>query len=201
VLRVGLTGGIGAGKSAVAALLAGHGAIVVDADKAARDVVAPGTPGLAAVLAEFPTVRAADGGLDRPALAKIVFSDPAARGRLNAIMGPLVAARRAELVDGVPPDAVVVDDIPLLVENNLAPAYDLVLVVTAAEPTRIERLRTARGMTEEEARSRMAAQATDEQRAAVADVLIPNDGSPADLAARVAEIWRGRIAPLADRLA
>jgi dephospho-CoA kinase len=198
VVRVGLTGGIGSGKSAVARLLAEHGAVVVDADAIAREVVAPGTPGLAAVLAEFGTgVRAPDGSLDRPALARIVFADGAALGRLNKIVHPLVAARRAELVDAAPPDAVVVDDVPLLAENRLAGAFDLVVVVTAPEAVRVERLRAGRGMTEAAARSRMDAQATDAQRAAIADVLIGNDGSLADLAARVDAVWRDRIAPLA----
>lgn len=200
VLHVGLTGGIGAGKSAVARLLAEHGAVVVDADAIAREVVGPGTPGLAAVLAEFgPGVRAPDGGLDRPALAEVVFADADARRRLNAIVHPLIAARRAEIVDAAPPDAVLVDDIPLLVENNLAGGFDLVVVVTAAEQVRIDRLSADRGMTEAQARSRMAAQATDAERAAAADVLISNDGSLADLAARVDAVWRDRIAPLASR--
>jgi dephospho-CoA kinase len=199
VVRVGLTGGIGAGKSAVARLLAGHGAVVVDADAIAREVVAAGTPGLAAVLAEFgAAVRAPDGGLDRAALARIVFADADALRRLNAIVHPLVAARRAELVDAAPPGAVIVDDIPLLAENRLAGGFDLVLVVTAPEQQRIERLAAGRGMAEAEARSRMAAQATDADRAAVADVLIANDGPLADLAARVDEVWRDRIAPLLD---
>jgi dephospho-CoA kinase len=204
VLRVGLTGGIGSGKSAVARLLAGHGAVLVDADLIAREVVAPGTPGLAAVLAEFgPGVRAPDGSLDRAALARIVFADADAdadadaRGRLNAIVHPLVAARRAELVEAAPAGAVVVDDVPLLVENGLAGGFDLVLVVTAPAQLRVARLRSGRGMAEAEARARMAAQATDAQRAEVADVLIANDGSLADLAARVDAVWRDRIAPLA----
>jgi dephospho-CoA kinase len=198
VVRVGLTGGIGSGKSTVARLLAGHGVAVVDADAIAREVVAPGTPGLAAVLAEFgPAVRAPDGSLDRPALARIVFADADALRRLNAIVHPLVAARRAELIGALPPDAVVVEDVPLLAENGLAGGYDLVVVVTAPADLRVERLRADRGMSAAEARSRMAAQATDAQRAEIADVLIANDGSPADLTARVDAVWRGRIAPLA----
>jgi dephospho-CoA kinase len=206
VVRVGLTGGIGSGKSTVARLLAGHGAAVVDADAIAREVVAPGTPGLVAVLAEFgPAVRAPDGSLDRPALARIVFADADADAdadggalrRLNAIVHPLVAARRAELIGALPPDAVVVEDVPLLAENGLAGGYDLVVVVTAPADLRVERLRADRGMSGAEARARMSAQATDAQRAEIADVLIANDGSPADLAARVDAVWRGRIAPLA----
>jgi dephospho-CoA kinase len=196
VLRVGLTGGIGAGKSSVARRLAAHGAVIVDADVIAREVVAAGTPGLAAVLAEFgPGVRGADGGLDRPALAKIVFADKDALDRLNAIVHPLVGARRAELVAAAPADAVVVDDVPLLVETNAAAAFDLVLVVAAPEDVRIERLVRDRGMSADEARSRIAAQATDAQRAAVADVVIDNGTGPGDLDARVDEVWRDLIEP------
>ena len=128
VLRIGLTGGIGSGKSTVAALLADHGARVVDADRIAREVVEPGTPGLAAVVAEFGDgVLAADGSLDRAALAGIVFADPAARARLDAVVHPLVRARAAEAVAAAPPDAVVVQDVPLLVETGLAGSFDLVL--------------------------------------------------------------------------
>jgi dephospho-CoA kinase len=198
VLRVGLTGGIGSGKSAVARLLAQHGAVLVDADAIAREVVALGTPGLAAVLAEFGAgVRAAAGGLDRAALARIVFADADARQRLNAIVHPLVGARRAELVASAPPDAVVVEDVPLLAESQLAGGYDLVLVVAAPEAARVERLERGRGMTAAEIRARMAAQATDADRRAIADVVIVNDGSLADLADRVDAVWRDRIAPLA----
>jgi len=194
---VGLTGGIGSGKSAVAQLLAGHGAVVVDADAIAREAVAAGTPGLAAVLAEFGDgVRGADGGLDRAALARLVFADDAARRRLNAIVHPLVGARTAELVAAAPADGVVVNDVPLLAENQLAGAYDLVLVVEAPEPARIARLARDRGMSEAQARSRIAAQASDAERRAVADLVIVNDGTLADLAARVDQVWRDRIAPL-----
>jgi dephospho-CoA kinase len=196
VLRVGLTGGIGAGKSSVARRLAAHGAVVVDADAIAREVVAPGTPGLAAVLAEFGAgVRGADGGLDRPALAKIVFADQDALARLNAIVHPLVGARRAELVAAAAADAVVVDDVPLLVETGAAGAFDLVLVVAAPQEVRIERLARDRGMSAAEARSRIAAQATDAQRAAAADVVIDNDATPAELDARVDEVWRDLVEP------
>jgi len=198
VLRVGLTGGIGSGKSAVARRLVEHGAVLVDADAIAREVVAVGTPGLAAVLAEFGVgVRAPGGGLDRPKLAEVVFADQDALRRLNAIVHPLVLARRTELVDAAPPDAVVVEDVPLLVENQLGGAYDLVLVVEAPEAVRVDRLRRDRGMTEAEARSRMAAQASDADRRAVADVVVVNDGSRDELADRVDVVWRDRIAPLA----
>jgi dephospho-CoA kinase len=196
VIRVGLTGGIGAGKTAVAGLLAGHGAVVIDADALAREVVAPGSPGLARVAAEFGAgVLGLDGGLDRAALAAVVFADRDARERLNAIVHPLVAARTAELASAAPPGTVIVHDVPLLVEADLAAAYDLVLVVEAPAEARIRRLRESRGMTEEDARARMSAQATDEQRRAVADVVIDNGGDLAELAAAVDRVWRDRIAP------
>ena len=187
---VGLTGGIGSGKSAVAARLAAHGAVVIDADRLAREVVAAGTEGLADVVAAFgPDVLASDGGLDRPALAGRVFGDDAARRRLEAIVHPRVRARTAELVAAAPPDAIVVNDVPLLVEAGLAAAYEVVVVVLADEATRVARLVRDRGMAEEEAYARIRAQATDEQRRAVADMVITNDGSLDDLAARVDEVW------------
>jgi dephospho-CoA kinase len=196
MLRIGLTGGIGAGKSAVASLLGEHGAVVVDADVIAREVVEPGSRGFEAVVAEFgPQVRGADGRLDRSRLASIVFADEGTRRRLNAIVHPLVAERTAELLAAAAPDAVVVHDVPLLVENGLAGHYDLVLVVEAPEATRLARL-AERGMAGEEARARMAAQAGDADRQAVADVVIRNDGTLAELAAQVDAVWRGRIAPL-----
>ena len=196
VLRIGLTGGIGAGKSAVARLLAGHGAVVIDADAVAREVVEPGSRGLDAVVAEFgPQVRGADGRLDRARLASIVFADTGARRRLNAIVHPLVGKRTAELLAAAPPQAVVVHDVPLLVENDLARHYDLVLVVEAAEPARLARL-AERGIPPEQARARMAAQASDADRRAAADAVIGNDGTLADLAAEVDAVWRDRIAPL-----
>jgi len=195
VLRIGLTGGIGSGKSTVAALLAAHGAQVVDADRIARAVVEPGTPGLAAVVAEFGAeVLAADGALDRAALASVVFSDPAARARLDAIVHPLVRARAAELVAAAPADGVVVQDVPLLVETGQAGSFDLVLVVEADQGARVRRL-VERGLTVEDARARIAAQATDEQRRAVADVVVPNDGDRSELAARVDRFWTAHVAP------
>jgi dephospho-CoA kinase len=195
VLRIGLTGGIGSGKSTVAALLAEHGAVIVDADRIAREVVEPGTPGLAAVVAEFgERVLAADGSLDRPSLAGIVFADPAARARLDAVVHPLVRARAAELVAAAPRDAVVVQDVPLLVETGQAASYDLVLVVRADVEERVRRL-VGRGLTAEDARARIASQATDEQRAAVADVVISNDGDRDDLAAQVDRFWTDRVEP------
>jgi dephospho-CoA kinase len=194
VLRIGLTGGIGSGKSTVSRLLADHGAVIVDADAIAREVVEPGTPGLAAVVEAFgPSVLAADGSLDRPALADVVFADPEARRRLDAIVHPLVRARAGELAAAAPPDAVVVHDVPLLVETGQAAAYDLVLVVEADPETRVARL-VQRGLTADDARARMAAQATDEQRRAVADVVLDNSGTPEQLAAQVATFWADRVA-------
>jgi dephospho-CoA kinase len=194
VLRIGLTGGIGSGKSTVSGLLAERGAVVVDADRIAREVVEPGSPGLAAVVEAFgPSVLAADGSLDRPALADVVFADPEARRRLDAIVHPLVRARAGELAAAAPPDAVVVHDVPLLVETGQAAAYDLVLVVEADPETRVARL-VQRGLTADDARARMAAQANDEQRRAVADVVLDNSGTPEQLAAHVATFWADRVA-------
>jgi dephospho-CoA kinase len=195
VLRIGLTGGIGSGKSTVAALLAQRGARVVDADRIAREVVEPGTPGLAAVVAEFGDgVLTADGALDRPALAAVVFGDPAARARLDAVVHPLVRARAAELVEAAPPDAVVVQDVPLLVETGQAGSYDLVLVVETDLETRVARL-GERGLAAEDARARIASQATDEQRRAVADVVLRNDGDRAELEAQVERFWAEHVQP------
>lgn len=198
MLSIGLTGGIGSGKSAVARLLALRGAVVVDADVIAREVVAQGTPGLAAVVGEFgPGVLAPDGSLDRSALAAVVFDDPAARARLNAIVHPLVGDRAVELAGAAAtadPLAVVVHDVPLLVENGLAEAYDLVVVVEAPEVVRLERL-VARGLSEEDARARMAVQADDAARRAVADAVVVNDGTLAELETAVDELWASTVAP------
>jgi len=192
VLRVGLTGGIGAGKSEVARLLVGHGAVLIDSDVLARDVVAPGTPGLAAVAAEFGADVVGADGMDRARMAELVFADPAARGRLEAIVHPLVRARTEELTAAAPADAIVVNDVPLLVEVGLAPTYHLVLVVAADPAVRVDRL-AARGMDPADARARIAAQATDEQRAAAADVVLDNSGGRADLAAAVRRLWSDRL--------
>ncbi|MEU8997308.1 dephospho-CoA kinase [Streptomyces caniferus] len=190
MVKVGLTGGIGAGKSEVSRLLASYGAVVVDADKIAREVVEPGTPGLAAVVEEFGSgVLAPDGTLDRPKLGRIVFSDPEKLKALNAIVHPLVGARSAELEASAGPDAVVVHDVPLLTENGLAPLYDLVVVVDAAPQTQLDRLVRLRGMPEGEATSRMGAQATREQRLAVADLVIDNDGPLEALEPQVRAVW------------
>jgi dephospho-CoA kinase len=195
VLNIGLTGGIGSGKSTVSALLAEHGAVIVDADRIAREVVEPGTPGLAAVVAAFGDgVVGPDGGLDRPALAAVVFADAEARARLDGIVHPLVRARAAEVVAAAPPDAVLVHDIPLLVETGQAGRYEVVLVVQAELDTRVARL-VARGMTEDDARARIAAQATDEQRAAVADVVLDNSGTREELAAQVDRFWAEQVLP------
>ncbi|NGN69740.1 dephospho-CoA kinase [Streptomyces sp. A7024] len=191
MLKVGLTGGIGSGKSEVSRLLGSYGAVVIDADKIAREVVAPGTPGLAAVVAEFGEgVLLPDGSLDRPKLGSIVFADPDRRAALNAIVHPLVGARSAQLEEAAGPDAVTVHDVPLLAENGLAPLYDLVIVVDVAPETQLDRLVRLRGMAEEEAKARMAAQATRDERLAVADIVIDNEGSLERLAERVAEVWR-----------
>ncbi|MFD7664131.1 dephospho-CoA kinase [Streptomyces sp. NPDC059788] len=196
MVKVGLTGGIGAGKSEVSRLLASYGAVIVDADKIAREVVEPGTPGLAAVTEEFGTdVLSADGTLDRPKLGAIVFNDPEKLQALNAIVHPLVGARSAELEAAAGPDAVVVHDVPLLTENGLAPLYDLVIVVDATPDTQLDRLVRLRGMAEGEAKARMEAQATREQRLAIADLVIDNDGPLEALEPQVREAWerfRGR---------
>jgi dephospho-CoA kinase len=196
VLRIGLTGGIGSGKSTVSRLLEQRGAVIVDADAIAREVVAPGTPGLAAVVEAFGDgVVAPDGSLDRQALAAVVFADPDARKRLDAIVHPLVRARATEVAAAAPADAVVVNDVPLLVETGQAGSYDLVLVVEADPATRVARL-VQRGLTAEDARARMAAQATDEQRRAVADVVLDNSGTPEELEAQVDRFWADRVAPV-----
>jgi dephospho-CoA kinase len=196
VLKLGLTGGIGAGKSAVAQRLVRLGAVVVDADVLAREVVAPGTDGLREVVAAFGTgVLGPDGALDRPALGARVFGDDAARRDLERIIHPRVRARTAELIAAAPTDAVVVNDVPLLVEAGLAAAYQMVVVVTAAEAVRVERLARTRGTSEAEAYARIRAQATDEQRREAADAVLANDGTRADLVAAVDALWRDRIVP------
>ncbi|WP_030408618.1 dephospho-CoA kinase [Streptomyces albus] len=193
MVKVGLTGGIGAGKSEVSRLLAEHGAVIVDADRIAREVVEPGTPGLAAVVAEFgEEVLAPDGSLDRPRLGSLVFADPDRLAALNAIVHPLVGERSAELereAAAADENAVIVHDVPLLTENGLAPLYDTVVVVDASDETRLDRLVRLRGMAEQEARARMAAQATREERLAVADIVIDNDGPLEALPPRVRAVW------------
>ena len=198
MLMVGLTGGIGAGKSAVATRLACHGAVVVDADRLAREVIAPGSEALAEVVEAFgPGVLAADGTLDRAALGLRVFADDTDRRRLEAIIHPRVRARTAQRVAEAPADAVIVNDVPLLVEGGLAGDYHLVLAVLAEERARVQRLVQIRGMTRAEAYARIRAQASDDQRRAVADIVIVNDGSLDDLWARVDAVWRDRLLPAA----
>jgi dephospho-CoA kinase len=191
VLRVGLTGGIGSGKSEVSRLLVAHGAFLVDADAIAREVVEPGTPGLASVIAEFgEQVLRPDGTLDRDRLGEIVFADGDRRAALNAIVHPLVGARMQEVQEAAPPDAIIVYDVPLLTENNLAEFYDLVVVVDTSEQEQLRRLVSLRGMTEESARARMGAQATREQRRAIADLVIDNSGTLDELTAQVDDVWK-----------
>jgi dephospho-CoA kinase len=194
VLRVGLTGGIGSGKSEVARRLAANGAVIIDADVAARAVVAPGTPGLARVVEAFGAgVLGPDGALDRERLGAIVFRDPDSRATLNAIVHPLVgdwmraAEQAAEAAsDG---DVIIVHDVPLLAENRRAGDFDLVIVIDVPPELQLGRLVGQRGMTPDQARARMAAQASREQRLAVADLVIDNSGSLAELDRRVAEVW------------
>ena len=196
MLKVGLTGGIGAGKSAVAQRLAARGAVIIDADVLAREVVAAGTDGLAAVLEAFgPEVVGPDGELDRPALGARVFGDDAARRRLEGIIHPRVRARTAELTAAAARDAIVVNDVPLLVETGLAASYHLVIVVDADPAVRIRRLVTTRGMSEEQAAARIAAQADDAVRRDAADVVLPNDQGLAELDERVERLWQDRLRP------
>ena len=193
MLRVGLTGGIGSGKSEVSRRLAALGAVVLDADAAARAVVEPGTPGLKRIAQTFgPGVLRPDGALDRAKLAEIVFADDAARKKLNAIVHPLVhehmrAAEQAAVQAGGD-DVIVVHAVPLLAEGGRAGEFDLVIVVDLPPETQVERL-AGRGMPEEQARARIAAQATREQRLAVAGIVIDNSGTLADLDRQLSEIW------------
>ncbi|MFE5730969.1 dephospho-CoA kinase [Streptomyces sp. NPDC056528] len=190
MLKVGLTGGIGAGKSEVSRLLVSYGAVLIDADRIAREVVEPGTPGLAAVVEAFGEgVLTAEGVLDRPKLGSLVFTDADRLATLNAIVHPLVGARSAELESRAEAGDVVVHDVPLLTENGLAPLYDLVVVVDASPETQLDRLVRLRGMAEPEARARMAAQATRAQRLAVADLVIDNDGPLDALEPQVRKVW------------
>ena len=192
MLRVGLTGGIGSGKSAVSSRLAERGAVVIDSDVLAREVVAKGTDGLAEVAEAFGDgVLTAEGELDRPAVGRIVFGDEAARRKLEAIIHPRVRARAAEIEAAAPADAVVVHDIPLLVETGQADRFDVVLVVDTPVDVQLERLTSQRGMTEAEAKQRIASQASREDRLAVADLVVDNSGTLADLDRRIDEVWAG----------
>jgi dephospho-CoA kinase len=192
--KVGLTGGVASGKSTVSAILAELGAVVIDGDVLAREVVAKGTPGLDAVVAEFGArLLTPDGDLDRPAMGRLVFGDlddaPAARRRLEAIVHPLVFARIVELEAEAPADALVVHDIPLLAESGRADTFDAVIVVDVPEEVQVERMVEQRGWTEEDARARIAAQATPEARRAIATYLIDNTGTLEDLRSRVTEVF------------
>ncbi|GBE67871.1 dephospho-CoA kinase [Mycobacterium sp. MFM001] len=201
MLRIGLTGGIGAGKSSVTATFEQCGGVIVDADVIAREVVEPGTEGLAALVDAFgEDILQPDGSLDRPTLAAKAFGDDESRKTLNGIVHPLVGKRRAEIIASVPDDAVVVEDIPLLVESQMAPLFPLIVVVHADAEVRVRRLVEQRGMAEDDARARIAAQADDEQRHAVADVWLDNAGTPEELAQRAREVWNDRIVPFAHNL-
>ena len=204
MLRIGLTGGIGAGKSTVSATFAECGGIIVDGDVIAREVVEPGTEGLAQLVEAFgEDILLPDGALNRPALAAKAFVDDEKRAKLNGIVHPLVGRRRQEIIDSVSgdpdKDTVVVEDIPLLVETGMAPAFPLVVVVTADEETRVERL-IKRGMDEADARARIKAQAPEEQRRAIADVLLDNSGSQDELVESARELWYNRALPLAHNI-
>ncbi len=193
MLRVGLTGGIGSGKSEVSRRLASYGALLIDADAIAREAVAPGTPGLAAIVAEFgPDVLAADGSLDRGAVARLVFADAGMRAKLNAIVHPLVGGRMAELERAAPAGAIVVFDVPLIAENGLAGGFDLIVVVDAPQHTQLDRLVRLRGMTKEQAVARIAAQASRDQRLAIVgegDIVIDNSGPLTELDRQVGDLW------------
>ena len=197
MLTVGLTGGIGSGKSEVSKRLAALGAVVIDADKIAREVVEPGTPGLRDVVATFGSeILLSDGTLDREGLGRIVFGNPDKLGALNAIVHPLVGARIAEIMAKVErehPDAVVVYDVPLLVENNLQDRYDVVVVVAASPETQLQRLVGKRGMRTEDAQARINAQASLDAKLAVADYVVHNDGELDALDEQVGEVWRDLV--------
>jgi dephospho-CoA kinase len=201
MLRIGLTGGIGAGKSTVSATFAELGGIVVDGDVIAREVVEPGTQGLATLVEAFGSeILLPDGALNRPALAAVAFSDDEKRKTLNGIVHPLVGKRREELIAAAPAGAVIVEDIPLLVESQMAPMFPLVIIVNADAELRVTRLIEHRGFSEADARARIAAQATEEQRRAVADVWLDNSGSSDDLKRRAVDLWHHRVTPFARNL-
>lgn len=201
MIRIGLTGGIGAGKSTVAQTFVAHGAHHIDADKIAREVVDRGTPGLAQLVEAFgEEILTADGALDRPALAAKAFVSDESRQLLNSITHPLIGARTQELTDAAPDDAIILHDVPLLVEGNMAPFYHLVVVVHADADVRLRRLVDLRGMDEADARQRIAAQATDDQRRAVADVWLDNSGTPDALADAARTVWNERLVPFRDNV-
>ena len=201
MLRVGLTGGIGAGKSTVASRLVERGAVLVDSDVLARHAVAAGSDGLAAIAEEFGRqVVGPDGELDRPAMASLVFGDPDARRKLDGIVHPRVRELSARMIGEAAPDAIVVQDVPLLVEGGMARSFPLVVVVGVDAEDRVRRLVDARGMGEQDARARIAAQADDEQRRAAADVWLDNSGSEAETRARVDALWEQRLVPFEENL-
>jgi dephospho-CoA kinase len=188
--RVGLTGGVASGKSTVSAIFAELGAVVVDADLLAREVVAPGTDGLAAIVAAFgDEVLTADGALDRAAMGALVFADAEKRRVLEGIIHPRVRARAAEIEVSAPPDVVVVHDIPLLTETGQAASFDAVVVVDVPVETQVERMVALRAMSREEAESRIAAQASREDRLAIATYVVDNTGTLDQLRTRVAEVY------------
>lgn len=190
MMRIGLTGGIGSGKSTVALLLKEHGATVIDADAIARELVEPGEPALVALVAEFgPRILTAGGTLSRGELAKLAFSDPEATKRLNAIMHPLIRAESARRIQSAPSSAVVVYDMPLLVETNQRDLVDVVVVVDIPESLQVERSVTMRGLDRDDVERRMQAQVSRDERLAVADYVIDNSGSPDELKAAVAGLW------------
>lgn len=190
MLKVGLTGGIGTGKSEVSRRLAGYGALIIDADLVAREVVEPHTPGLAQVVGVFGTgILAADGTLDRHRLGEIVFYDAELRAKLNAIVHPLVGERMRELERGADPGAIVVEAVPLIAENHMAEFFDLVVVVDVPPRIQEDRLVRDRGMTREQIAARVAAQASREDRLAIADIVLDNSGSLAELDREVGDLW------------
>ncbi|MFC6707266.1 dephospho-CoA kinase [Flexivirga alba] len=201
MLYVGLSGGIGSGKSTVSARLAALGAVVIDADALAREVVEPGSDGMAEIAGRFGAdVLLPDGSLNRPALGAIVFADEAARRDLEAITHPRIRELTGERRAQASRDAIVVHDMPLLVEAHLAPDYHLTVIVDAAQEVRIERVMRDRGMTHDAALARISAQATDAQRYAVADVLLNNNGTRDQLLDQVETLWRERLSPYNENL-
>lgn len=190
MLRVGLTGGIGAGKSEVSRRLAAQGAVIIDADVIAREVVAPGTDGLAEVVKTFgPAVLGPDGRLDRVALGDIVVADKQKLAVLNSIVHPRVGGRMREVEDAAGAGSVIVHDVPLIAENGLAGSYDVVVVVDVPARIQLDRLVRLRGMSREQAQARMAAQASREERLAIATIVVDNSGSLAELDRQVGELW------------
>lgn len=198
MLRVALTGGIGSGKSTVASLLGEMGAIVIDSDQLARDVLAPGTPGLEKVKERFGPHIVVNGNLDRKALAALIFKNDSARRDLEAITHPLIRERFENSLISLPPDAIVINEVPLLVEANLQNEYDVVLTVETSQEVRSERLQ-ARGMSESEISERIRAQASDEERRTVSDVVITNDGDIAALRSTLTTLWFERLKPFEEQ--